>query len=207
MTERLVLFGGTFDPVHHGHLIVARAMAERLGLARIVLVPSASPPHKGEARASGTDRLAMLERAVAGEDLFEISDVELARPGPSYTFETLTELRRRRGPETRLVWVIGADMLSDLPAWRRAAEVLDQAEVLVAARPPWQERIEQILGGLKGELEERQIERLRAGVVATPLIDISSTDIRRRVRQGRSIRFLVPDAVREYILEHALYRA
>jgi len=199
------LFGGTFDPVHHGHLIVARSVAEQLGVDRITLIPAASPPHKPGPSASGEDRLAMLELAIEGEGVFDVCDIELSRSGPSYTLDTLCQLRRRHGGEAALHWVIGADMLADLPTWYRATEVLEAARIVIAARPPWHRKLEEIFAGLAGSLPPEQVERLRASVVQTPLVDISSTEIRRRVGQGRSIRYLLPEAVREYIGRRGLY--
>jgi nicotinate-nucleotide adenylyltransferase len=148
----------------------------------------------------------MLKLAVDGDGLFDICQIELGRTGPSYTLDTLDALRGQMGASARLHWVIGADMLEDLPRWHRAGEVLKQARILIAARPPWQERIDGVLSGLVGAFGEETVRRLRESVVPTPLIDISSTDIRRRVRAGASISDLVPDPVRRYIEQHGLYR-
>ena len=206
MQRELVLFGGTFDPVHNGHLIVARALAERRGFGRVVFVPTAQPPHKTPAEASATDRLAMLRLAISGEAVFDVSDIELTRTGPSYTLDTLRALRRRHGVDTKLHWVIGADMLEDLPRWHRADEVLAEAKIVIAVRPAWDQRLDEIFSRLAKEFAPAQVEPLRESVVSTPLIDISSTEIRRRVRQGRSIRYLLPEPVADYIAEHGLYR-
>jgi nicotinate-nucleotide adenylyltransferase len=205
MASGVCLFGGTFDPVHHGHLIVARAVAEKLGFSRVVLIPANTPPHKPPACASAADRLAMVHLAVAGDELFEVSDLELDRPGPSYTLDTLQAIRPRVGAGEKLHWLIGLDSLADLPHWHHVGEVLELASILVAARPG-NGGAETALAGLAGKLEDRHLHRLREGLVATPLIDISSTDIRRRVREGQSIRYLVPDAVARYIADHRLYR-
>ncbi len=207
MQQELVLFGGTFDPVHNGHLIVARALAERQGFGRVVFVPAAQPPHKTPAEASATDRLAMLRLAISGEAVLDVSDIELTRAGPSYTLDTLRALRRRHGADTKLHWVIGADMLEDLPRWHRAGEVLAEADIIIAVRPPWDRRLDEVFSRLAKEFPPAQIERLRESVVSTPLIDISSTEIRRLVRQGRSIHHLLPEPVGAYIAEHGLYQA
>jgi len=205
MTTEIACFGGTFDPVHHGHLIVARALAEARGLSKVTLIPTGSPPHKPPAAASAGHRLAMLRAATEGEGLFDVSDVESRRPGPSYTIDTVAALREGLAEGTKLSWVIGADMLADLPSWYRVGELLDRVEIVVAVRPPWQERMGSILSDVEGTLGAETAERLRSGIVPTPLIDISSTDIRLRVAQGRSIRFLVPQAVRAYIENSELY--
>jgi len=216
--EKIVLFGGTFDPVHHGHLICARRLAEERGFDRVLLVPTARPPHKAAPRASAKHRLAMLRLAVEGEDLFEVCESELRRGGASYTYDTLAAVRAGR-PDAELHWVIGEDMLADLPHWHRAAEVMALAEVLVMARPPpqgapraWHEQVAQIpdrgpkgLRGLEARLPAELVERLRRQVVATPLLDISSSEIRRRLAAGLSVRYLLPEPVRQYILKHRLY--
>ena len=204
--QPLVCFGGTFNPVHVGHLIVARSVAEQLGANRVVLIPAAIPPHKARPGAAAEDRLEMLRLAVAGEELFEVDSLELERPGPSYTIDTLGALRRRHGSDAELVWVIGLDMLAELPGWHRAAEVIAEARIITAARPPMPQDLEERLAGLGRAFGEEQARRLRAGMLATPLIDVSATEIRQRVRHGRSVRYLVPDAVADYIQRHGLYR-
>jgi nicotinate-nucleotide adenylyltransferase len=207
MPDRMVLFGGAFDPVHHGHLIVARAVAEHCGYDRITLVPSAGPPHKDPARAPPADRLAMLRLAVEGEELFDICDIELRRGGTSYTFDTLTALRERLGPAGEVHLVIGADMLADLPNWHRSQELVELARIVVVPRRPWQQRMNELLAALRRCFRPEAVERLAESLVPTPLIDISSTAIRQRVAEGLSIRFLVPQRVRQYIERHGLYGA
>ena len=205
MSDLLAFFGGSFDPIHHGHLIVARSIAEQLGLRRIVLVPAAQSPHKSRICASGAQRLEMIRLAIAGEAMFEVSDVEISRGSPSYTFETLEELRRRHGRQTPLAWVIGADMLADLPKWLHARELIEQFEMIIAARPSVIDldqtliQLEKSLGAPEG--------RLRRWVVRNPLIDISATDIRQRIASGKSIAYLVPPAVCNYLFSTKLYGA
>ncbi len=201
-----ILFGGTFDPVHSAHLIVARAVAEALGAERVTLIPAARSPHKGAASASAEDRMNMLRAAVEGDRLFELSDVELHRSGPSYTLDTLSAMRGQSGENVQLCWVIGADMLEDLPKWHEAEQVLELARIVIAARPPWDRRLDELFDSLQGRLSDSQLQRLRQSVVATPLIDISSTQIRERMGGGLSIRHLTPEPVRQYILAKGLYR-
>ncbi|HUS47618.1 MAG TPA: nicotinate-nucleotide adenylyltransferase [Phycisphaerae bacterium] len=205
MGEKIALFGGTFDPVHHGHLIVARALAEQRAYDRVTFVPAASPPHKPPPQASAEDRLAMLRLAIKGEKLFDICCLELERPGPSYTFDTLRQLRAQLGPSAELHWLVAADMVEELPSWHRAKEVLAMARLVVAVRPPWNERLEEVLDSLRGKLPADRLEDISRSIVTTPLVDISSTDIRRRVRNGLSIRYLTPDSVATYVKEHRLY--
>ena len=200
-----MLFGGTFDPVHHGHVIVARAVAEQGGYQRVILVPAARPPHKRQPEAPAADRLAMLELAVEGESLFDICRLELERPGPSYTYDTLCRLREQHGRKTELHLLIGADMLEEFPTWHRAQEVLETTELVVAARPGWEGRLAPVLEGLGRKLGKEKAEKTRRSILSTPLIDISSTEIRRRVRRGLSIRYLTPYPVVDYIKSQRLY--
>ena len=206
--NRIVLFGGTFDPIHCGHLIVARAFCEQCGFEKITFIPASSPPHKEGAHASGEHRLAMLKLAVKSEEraeIFDICEIELARTGCSYTFDTLEELRRINGADTELVWVVGADMLEELPCWHRVEEVVELARIVIAVRPPWDEQIDEIFGTLRGKFSDAQVDRLMESVIQTPLINISSTQIRRRVRAGESIKNLTPYCVIDYIKKHDLY--
>jgi nicotinate-nucleotide adenylyltransferase len=198
------LFGGTFNPVHIGHLIIARAALEHLGLERMVLIPSANPPHKGpQGVADAEDRLAMLRLAVADEADFDVSACEIERPGPSYTIDTVAFFRKELGDRAELYWLIGADSLSELASWHRVVELVGMCQIVTAARPGWESPD---LSALTERVGERQVRRLRDGILPTPRIDISASEIRRRVRQGRSVRWLVPMAVAQYIDRLGLYR-
>lgn len=200
----ILLFGGTFDPIHHGHLIVARFAAERLGISRVTLIPAAEPPHKRAAAITPVeDRLAMCRLAVAGDSLFEVSDCEAARGGRSYTIQTIEQLRSQAGSEDHFFWLIGADSLHELPTWFRAQELVELCTMVTVARPGFElGRLET----LRPAFSEAQILRLRSHVLETPEIDISATEIRARVAAGKSTRYLTPDAVERYIAEHGLYR-
>lgn len=206
MVRRLAYFGGTFDPVHNGHVEIARAAGEPLGVDCVTFVPAACPPHKGRAQASAADRLAMLRLATADEAALDICELELHREGPSYTHDTLTALAEEAGPSVRLCWIVGADMLADLPGWHRARDVVELADVVTVVRRPWHERLEAIFQTLSRTFTAEQIARLREGVVQTPLIDISSTEIRRRAAAGESVADLVHPDVSRYIADHGLYR-
>jgi len=198
------LYGGSFNPIHHGHLIIARAVAERLGLSRVVFIPSANPPHKStEGLADATDRLAMARLAIGDEPGFEVSDIEIRRTGPSYTILTVEDFARQVGDGVPLCWMIGGDTLPELHTWHRAGELVDLCRIVTAGRPGFEMAD---LSVLEPILSVEQIQRLRADILDTPRIDISATDIRRRVAEGHSIRYLVPDPVRAYIDEHGLYR-
>ena len=184
------LLGGSFDPVHHGHLIAAERAAEALGLARVLFVPCARQPLKRQGPVAAPEhRRAMLELAVRGAGRLAVDPLELERPAPSYTVDTLHALHERC-PDERFVLLLGADAASDLPRWRSAEEVARLAEVAILTRP--------------GAPEVRS--PLVRHVVATPAIEISASDIRARCLAGKSIRYLVPDAVAEYIEQERLYR-
>ncbi|MFP4052855.1 MAG: nicotinate-nucleotide adenylyltransferase [Phycisphaerae bacterium] len=205
MAERIVLLGGTFDPVHHGHLIVARAIAEARGLPRITLMPTGTPPHKDAARTAGRHRLEMLRLAVAGDPLFDVTDWEIRRKVRSYTIRTVRMLQAEQ-PGRRVTLIVGADMLADLPNWREVDELMGLADFLVAHRPGWDSRMEDVFGTLRERFGAPLAAKLREGLVETPRIDISSTEIRRRLGSGRSVRYLTPDNVIYYARENRLYQ-
>lgn len=196
--------GGTFDPVHIGHLAVAEAAREQLDLARILFLPAGDPPHKpGAVVASPADRVAMVELAIAGNPAFELSRLDVDRPGPSYTLDSVgligqAELEAGRIPD--LVLIMSAETLAELPTWHEPERLLEASRVAVAPReghaPPERAWIERAFPGRSD----------RILVLDGPRLGISSTDLRARLRTGRSIRYLVPDAVERYIADHGLYR-
>lgn len=205
MGERFGLYGGTFDPIHHGHLIVARSVAEQLHLARVILLPSATPPHKNEEGIlAAAHREAMVRLATGDEPLLDCGDFDLRRPGPSFTIETIEHYRKSLGVDAEICWIVGADSLAELATWHRIGELVDLCRIVTAGRPGWDEPPR---AKLRDTLNDKQIDRLLSDILPTPMIDISSTEIRRRIGEGRSIRFLVPESVRVYIETHGLYRA
>jgi nicotinate-nucleotide adenylyltransferase len=190
-------FGGSFNPIHHGHLICARAAAEAAGLDKVLLIPSRLPPHKAEGAdlASPADRLEMCREAVKDDAQFQVSDIELNRDGPSYTIDTVRELKHKGcGPVN---WLIGADMLQILPQWHEPEALMAEAKLYIMARPGWNFDWESLPPIYRG---------LQSNVVATPLISISATDIRRRQRASLSIDYYVPPSVADYVREHKLYQ-
>ena len=196
---RLGLLGGTFDPVHRGHLALARAARDELGLDEVLFLPAGQPWRKaGQMIASNEHRLAMLRRALEGEAAFQVSRLELERPGPSYTADTLEALRDDR-PEDELFFLLGEDALMDLPNWERPRRIPELARLAVARRadssPEALEEAERRLPGL-GE----RLVWLNMSVVA-----VSATEIRERVREGQPIGGLVPATVEEYIRKQGLY--
>jgi len=185
---RIGVLGGSFDPVHHGHLIAARALREILALDEVRLVPAGSQPFKRDGHgAPAFDRARMTELAVAGEAGLMADRLEVEREGPSYTVDTLTSLQAR-WPGAELTLLVGADAAREFPSWRDADRIRAMARVVVFTRAG------------SGSLADHP-------VVEVPALEISSTDIRARVRAGRSIRYLVPDAVADYILTEQLYAA
>ena len=198
---RLGVLGGTFDPVHLGHLVLAEQARQELSLDRVLFVPAGNPWRRaGQAIASAEDRLEMLRLAVEGLPEYGISTIEVARSGPSYTGETLEELSREyRG--AHLFLILGQDALADLPNWHEPGRIIELAMLAVARR-----------GGF-GLAKEKSLEAKVVGIsrrvrwLDMPTIAIAASDIRERVRSGHSVRFLVPAAVEEYIRRHSLYLA
>jgi len=206
--EKLGLFGGTFDPVHLGHLILADAAREWAGLDRVLFLPSASPPHKtggGKGpRADFRHRLRMVELAIAGHPAFQASDCEGLRPGPSYTIELLREIRRETGEAADLFFLIGADWAASLGTWKEIEGIFALCRFLVVPRPGFpREGLSRLAAG-RGADRARPLEE---GWVPAPEVGISSTDIRKRLASGRSVRYLLPPGVEGYIRGNALYGA
>ena len=201
--DKVGLFGGSFDPIHHGHLIAARAVGEWAGLSRVVFLPCRQPPHKHENDLlDGAHRGEMVKLAIADEPLFSFSDYDLTRQGPSFTIDTVRHFRAELGRDAELCWIIGADSLRELPTWRCVTELVEECRIITAARPGW---TTDVWDDLRQTFTDEQIARLRSDVVETPLIDISATDIRRRISSGRSVRYLMPDEVISYVRENNLY--
>ena len=200
---RLGLFGGSFDPVHFGHLLLAESSREQCPLDRVLFLPAAVPPHKQDRQLTpGAARIEMLELALAGHDRFAVDRYELNQGGVSYTVETLRHFRSQ-DPDGELLLLLGADMLHDLPTWREAAAVCELATPVVVHRPG---QPEPGFGCLAEIAPAERIERFRRHQVRMPQIGISSTEIRRRVAAGESIRYQTPRAVQMYIQTHQLYR-
>jgi nicotinate-nucleotide adenylyltransferase len=188
-TRTIGLFGGSFDPVHHGHLIVGQVASEKLGLSSLLFVPAREQPFKqGRHRGSPEQRAAMLSLAVSGTQMFQVERTELERSGPSYTVHTLQELARREAG-AELVLLLGADAAAELPAWHQAERIPQLARIVVFARPGASVPISPTI----------------TQVIEVPAVEIAATEIRRRVSRGQSIRYWVPDPVAEYVKRHRLY--
>jgi nicotinate-nucleotide adenylyltransferase len=193
---RIGLFGGTFDPPHLGHLVLAERCRDECGLDQVWFLPAYRPPHKAAGVSRFDHRCDMVGLAIVGQPAFRVEPVERELPPPSYTANTLAELRERH-PGDELHLIVGADTLADLPNWYEPRRVLEQAGVIAVGRPGAPPPSELLLGDLAA------VARLR--VVACPLIDIPSREVRARAAAGRSIRYLVPRSVEEYIREKGLY--
>lgn len=199
------ILGGTFDPIHLGHLIVAEQMRQARDLDRVVFIPTKIPPHKaGRVLAPEKHRLEMVRLAAKGHPAFEASDIELQREGASYSIDTIAQLKELWGNDKRIFFIIGADTLPILPTWKRPCDLVDQADFLTAARPGypidcWKD--------LAVTFSREQLERLKKGCTDTIPVGISSTQIRKLIREGKTIHYLVPKAVEDYIYRHGLYGA
>ena len=196
---KLGVFGGTFDPVHVGHLVVAEQAQDQLALDEVVFVPAGQPWLKAGTHVSeGHHRLAMVERAIAGNPRFRASDIELRRPGPTYTVDTLEALTKNGGSR-ELYLIVGADALAEMHRWQAPSRVLELASLAIVHRP-----------GAR-EIDAVGLDRMlpgawrRASVVNASLIEVSGTDIRRRVSERKPITYLVPEGVQEYIRRNGLY--
>ncbi|NJC99297.1 nicotinate-nucleotide adenylyltransferase [Candidatus Erwinia dacicola] len=207
------LLGGTFEPIHYGHLQPAEALAAKVGLQKVTLMPNNVPPHRPQPEATPAQRVEMVRLAIAGNPLFELDMREMQRSTPSYTLETLEELRAERGPRQPLAFIIGQDSLLTIHKWHRWQELLSFCHLLVCQRP-----------GYRSEMETPELQRWRdehltrdalllqqtpAGKVflaETPLVDISATEIRTRRHQDKSSSDLLPPAVSDYIDREGLYR-
>lgn len=190
---RIGLFGGSFNPPHLAHLIVAETIREQFDLDAIWWIPAYQPPHKtGEALAAAAHRLAMTQAAVAGNPAFEVSDLEIQREGTSYTVDTVCTLQAKH-PNHPFFLLIGSDSLQGFSSWHQPEEIVARVPLIVYRRP----------GTAAINVEPSFAERVH--FAEAPLLEISGTKIRRRLREGRSIRYLVPDVVRAYIDQHKLY--
>ncbi len=203
VTRHIGVMGGTFDPIHYGHLVIAEEVRATLHLSEVVFIPASHPPHKAGHTITDTHhRVAMLELALASNSYFHISLMEIERSGPSYTVDTLRTLREQLGADINLSFIIGWDSLEELHTWYKATELLTLVTHLVAVRRPGYEDDDQY----NQVLEQRMpgiLQRLL--VVQAPQLEISATDLRKRVAENRPIKYQTPEAVETYIKENRLY--
>lgn len=199
--HRIGVMGGTFDPIHMGHLVTAEAVRDAFSLEKVLFIPAANPPHKqGCAITPARHRLAMTLLATCSNPFFQVSAMEIERQGLSYTLYTIRELVAQYGEACAFYFITGADEMRDIPQWYHIEELLSMCHFVAATRPGCEPDVERIRDRF-GALGRERIHRL-----ATPELDISATDIRARVRSGASIKYIVPRTVEEYIYKEGLYR-
>ena len=204
MKRNVILFGGTFDPIHNGHTRVAGTAAAEIDAAKVVFIPAKRSPHKQVFPVAGEEqRIEMISLAIEGRDMFCVSDVELKRPEPSYTLDTVRAFKAKYGEDARLYWLIGADMVGDLAKWHRINELIDHCTLSVMPRGGFEQPD---FGGLEEVLGHRRVEKLRQNMLLTPAIDISSTKIRRKIAAGLDFSDMVHRRVAAYIEQKGLYR-
>ena len=191
--------GGTFDPIHHGHLFIAEEARVRCGLEKVVFFPNNQPAHRQgkAAHADSETRLALTRLAVSSNAHFDVSRIEIDRPGPSYAFDTLGEFQKLFGPQTELCYIVGADSIGEVLTWYRGAELFNLCRFIAVSRPDFD------LEAAKAQLNEAQ--RARVDFLETVGLDIASRELRQRVKDGLPIRYLVPDAVEREVRVRGLY--
>lgn len=214
-SRRLGLFGGTFNPIHYGHLRSAEEVCEALALTRLWFIPASHPPHKNDQGITPFEvRLEMSRLAVGDHPVMSVSDLEGRRPGRSYSIETLRQIRREVGPTWELYFILGLDAILEIATWKDYQDLFTLSHFVVLDRPGYDsQRLEEVLfeavhplfRPLKVERGYQHPSGHKVVLQETTLMDISGTGIRKMVRDGRSIRYLLPEAVREYIITHKLY--
>jgi len=212
--RRIGVFGGTFDPIHIGHLRCAEEARQQLGLAEVLFIPASDPPHKARRIAPAVHRLAMTRLAVAGNPAFRVSTIEIERDGPSYTIDTLRELRTRLPDDVALTLLVGLDAFRDFGTWKDYRALFRLADVGVWSRPPWPTAPLRSLLPVAARRDfcygpSRATLRHRTGTqihfVTVTALDVSASAIRQRLRRRQSIRYLVLPAVERYLVRHRLY--
>ncbi|HWR41176.1 MAG TPA: nicotinate-nucleotide adenylyltransferase [Patescibacteria group bacterium] len=199
--RKIGIMGGTFDPIHIGHLVIAEAVCNEFQLDRVIFIPANIPPHKQGWRVTSTlHRYIMTISATYSNPNFFVSDMEMERPGPSYTIDTMETLAAKYYPGAELYFILGADAVCDLPTWNHVDRLLELCWFVATTRPGCVSSIDAVIEQL-GSRGREKILRLN-----TPELEISSTDIRERIRKGRSIKYIVPESVARYIEKEGLYR-
>lgn len=198
--KKIGISGGTFDPVHYGHLIIAEEVKEQFELDKVIFVPSGMPPHKDNLKVSNAEhRFEMVQKAIENNPFFDASRIEIDREGYTFTIDTLKLMYELYGRNVRLFYIIGADVVQDLLTWKNYKEVFDMCEFIAVNRQGFIGDFSQRIEYLKNQFN------VKISVANVPLIEISSTAIRHKAANAQSIRYLLPESVREYIIDRKLY--
>ncbi|MDP4093641.1 MAG: nicotinate-nucleotide adenylyltransferase [Bacillota bacterium] len=200
--ERIGISGGTFDPIHYGHLIISEEIRVNFKLDKVIFIPTGKPPHKSQSEVTESEhRFNMVNIAIHTNPSFEVSRIEMEREGYIYTIDTMSRLKAELGESSELFFITGADIVWDLPKWKKPEQLFDLCEMIVAYRPGY------LKEDFFSEIEKLKIKYgAKINVAETSIIGISSTEIRNRVRAGNSIKYLVPEDVEKYIHDNNLYR-
>ncbi len=203
--KKIGIMGGTFNPIHHGHLVTAQEALDQFDLSRVIFIPTGDPPHKVEdLLADAEDRYLMTEIATSSNNSFFVSRIEIDRNGKSYTIDTVKQLRKIYGMEMELFFITGADAILEILSWKDKDEIVALAKFIAATRPGYDiSKIESLKSTLFRSVEEAD---RKIFLMEIPALAISSTDIRKRINNSRSINYLVPEGVKNYILKHGLYK-
>lgn len=194
--KKIGIMGGTFDPIHVGHLMIAEAVWDEYNLEKVIFIPSANPPHKHDVLTSARHRFNMTLLATCSNPHFEVSSIEMERLGPSYTIDTIKALKKIYGDDTDFYFIIGADCIHELPTWHKIDELLKICKFIATKRPSY----EFDLSIIEKEFSDYNIQLLE-----TPELEISSTDIRQRIKKGYSIQYITTEQVQQYIRKENLY--
>lgn len=202
MKRKIGIMGGTFDPIHVGHLVTAEAVRIEYCLDKVLFIPAGNPPHKQESNVTAAiHRYIMTVMATYSNPHFYVSSIEMDRPGPSFTIDTIRSLVEEYGQDTEFYFITGADAVGDLPTWNDIEHVLDLCQFVATTRPGCISVLDDVIEHF-GDKGRKRIHRL-----TTPELEISSTDIRERVKIGRSIKYIVPESVESYITKEGLYQS
>lgn len=201
----LALFGGTFDPIHLGHTAVAADVIKKINAEHIIFIPTKRSPLKTSSpTAADNHRIKMLSLAVKNKERFSLSDYELTNPAPGYTIHTVRHFKNLYGPDYSICWLLGADSIDDLPRWYKITELIDQCNLCTMQRAGFAVPCFSKFEGMWGR---RRVEKLGKNIIKTPLVNISSTEIRRRIAAGQDISDMLAPAVADYIKKHGLYKS
>lgn len=200
MAKRIGVFGGSFNPIHIGHLVIAEAAWQEFALEKVIFVPTGDTPNKSMHHVDKIDRFEMVKAAIEGNPHFVISSIEIDRTGPSYTVDTIGQFKKEWGSEYEIYFIAGTDAVADLPTWKYNQALLKSCHFICASRPGSEEKLQNTVNYF-GDLGKERIHFLK-----TPELEVSSTILRNWLLSGRSVRYIVPEKVIKYIEQHGLYK-